>query len=254
MEYNILLVDDEELAIRGIEDGVDWNKLHIQKVFKAHSMETAIRMISNYEIQMVITDIEMPNGSGLDLIKWVKANKPEIVCIFYTGYAKFEYAQEAVRLGAEDYLLKPIPYDQLENIISNVEDKLLKVGEDRKIKEAWENISHEDCVNSVEQAKSFIMEHISEDLTRDYIAANVHLNKDYLARIFKKSEGISIADYILNKRVFVAKELLKKTNLPITIISERVGIVYSSYFTKIFKTCEGMTPVQYREACKKGKM
>jgi len=78
----------------------------------------------------------------------------------------------------------------------------------------------------------------------------VHVSSGYLGRIFKKETGLALTDYIIKKRVAVAKQLLTKTSLSVTDVSARVGITYSSYFTKIFKEQVGMTPQEYRQQTK----
>ncbi len=248
MGYHILLVDDEELAIRGIERGVNWDSLSIDTVFKTHSMQTAVRMLTTYEVDIVLTDIEMPEGSGLELIRWVKENKPEIACIFYTCHAEFSYAQEALRLGAVDYLLKPIPYDELEKILRKTIEMLKQSKQRRQIDALYENLSeekHED--SAVDIVKRYIAEHISEDLQRDDLAKLVFMNPDYLSRLFKKQEGVGLAEYIIQKKLDFAKKLLKSTQLPVVDIAARTGFSYSSYFIRIFKKKEGVTPEQYRK-------
>ena len=100
-------------------------------------------MLTTYEVDIVLTDIEMPEGSGLELIRWVKENKPEIACIFYTCHAEFSYAQEALRLGAVDYLLKPIPYDELEEILRKTIEMLKQSKQRRQIDALYENLSEE---------------------------------------------------------------------------------------------------------------
>lgn len=247
MGFNILLVDDEELAIRGIEEGVNWDGLGIEKVFKAHSSSTAVRMISSYDIEIVLTDIEMPNHSGIELIQWVRENRPETMCIFYTGHAEFEYAQNAVHLGAFEYLLKPIPYVELEKVLYKGLEYIQRDKKVQTIETIWKEISFEESENVIEKVKQFIVEHLDEDLQRETLAAYVHMNSSYLARIFKKQENISLGDYIMEKRIAVAKQLLVKTNLQISIIANRIGVSYSSYFTKIFKDHEGISPQQYRD-------
>ena len=86
-QYSVLIVDDEELALQGLEVGIDWDSLHISRLYKAHCRDEAIRLLEREAIEIVITDIEMPNGGGLELIKWVKENRPGIHCVFYTGHA-----------------------------------------------------------------------------------------------------------------------------------------------------------------------
>ena len=250
-KFNVLMTDDEELALMGLEEGVNWERLDVDKVYKCHSKDTAIRMLLMYPIDIIITDIEMPGGSGLELIKWVKENKPEIRSVFYTGHAEFSYAQEALRLGVEDYLLKPIPYDDLENILEKVQKKILTQEKTLDLSEMVEDYPEEGSENIVSQVKRIIAENLSVgNLQRDELAAMVHVSSGYLGRIFKKETGLALTDYIIKKRIFVAKQLLNKTSLSITDISARVGISYSSYFTKIFKEQVGVTPQEYRQKSK----
>ncbi|MCC8066266.1 MAG: response regulator [Clostridiales bacterium] len=98
-KYHILLVDDEELALAGIESGVSWSRLGIDTVYKADSMNMALQTIAARHVDLMICDIEMPGGSGLELIRRVREKHPEILCIFYTCHAEFSYCQEAIRLG-----------------------------------------------------------------------------------------------------------------------------------------------------------
>lgn len=246
-KFNVLIIDDEELAILGLEEGVDWERLGVEKVYKCHSKDTAIRMLGMYPVDIVITDIEMPNGSGLELIRWVKEHKPKIRSIFYTGHAEFSYAQDALRLGAEDYLLKPIPYEELEKILEDVEKKI--AAEEKRLE--LPELSEEDGESAdriVDRVKELIVENLSVgNLQRDELAAMVHISPGYLGRIFKRETGLALSDYITRTRIAVAKQLLTKTSLSVTSISERVGISYASYFTKVFKEQVGVTPQEYRQ-------
>lgn len=239
----VLIVDDEELALQGLEVGIDWEGLNINGLHKAHSKDEAVRLLEREAVDIVITDIEMPNGGGLELIKWIKGNRPDIRCIFYTGHAEFSYALEALRLGVDDYLLKPMPYDELEAILRRIAEKLEQDDGGPADLENTEN-----SAQIVAQVKKLISENLSEgNLQRDELAAMVHISPGYLGRIFKKETGMALTNYITEKRITVAKQLLAKTSLSVTRISERVGISYSSYFTKLFKEQVGMTPQEYRQ-------
>ncbi len=251
-KFSVLLADDEELALLGLAEGVEWGNLNIENIYKCHSKESAIKRLKVSQVDIIITDIEMPNGNGIELIRWVRENKPEIKSIFYTGHAEFSYAQEALRLGAEDFLLKPVSYDDLEKIIEKIENKILIREKTVDLSELAKDIKNDNPEEIVDKAKKVIAENISvSSLTREDLAAKVHVSSGYLGRIFKKQTGINITNYIIKKRVAVAKQLLDKTNLSMTNISERVGISYSSYFTKIFKEHVGMTPHEYRHKHKK---
>ncbi len=242
-KYSVLIVDDEKLAILGLEAGVDWDGLNVSRLYKAHSFDEAVDILRKRDVDIVVTDIEMPGAGGLELIKWIRSNKPEIHSVFYTGHAEFSYALEALRLGVDDYLLKPLPYDELAAILKRVEEKL--ENEDGGV------LNMEDMENSaqiVEQVKKLISDNLSEgNLQRDELAAMVHISPGHLGRVFKKETGMSISAYITKKRIAVAKQLLTKTSLSVTRISERVGISYSSYFTKVFREQTGLTPQEYRQ-------
>ncbi len=147
-----------------------------------------------------------------------------------------------------DYLLKPIPYDELEEILRKTIEMLKQSKQRRQIDALYENLSeekHED--SAVDIVKRYIAEHISEDLQRDDLAKLVFMNPDYLSRLFKKQEGIGLAEYIIQKKLDFAKKLLKSTQLPVVDIAARTGFSYSSYFIRIFKKKEGVTPEQYRK-------
>lgn len=248
--YEVLLVDDEELALIGMENGVNWEALSITKIHKADSMKSAMRLLALRHIDLMISDIEMPGGSGLELIRWTREHYPDIVCIFYTCHADFSYCQDAIRLGASDYVLKPIPYDELESVIRK---GLLSVQKNKKAKDLehiWGELTNKPTEASdspVETVKRIIAENITTEISRDELAGQVFMSPDYLTKLFKKETGMSLSEYIIAKRIALAKQLLAETDLSIVEISQRTGFSYSSYFVRIFKKKTGMTPQQYRE-------
>lgn len=117
MSYRLLLVDDEVHAIEGVKADLDLDKLEIAQLFTANSMKIAKSIIEVEKIDIMVCDIEMPQGSGLELLSWVKEHRPDIITIFLTSHADFKYAKEAIQLGSLDYLLKPVLADELEQVI-----------------------------------------------------------------------------------------------------------------------------------------
>ena len=79
--YRVLLVDDEELALAGMEHGVDWPSLLVGHIYKADSLKSAKEIMRRHPIDLMVSDIEMPGGSGLELIRWVKKEYPQTVSI-----------------------------------------------------------------------------------------------------------------------------------------------------------------------------
>lgn len=127
--YRLLIVDDEEIIANGIRTSVDWPKLGIVRVEVAYNSRQAKEVFEKQAIDVMICDIEMPQGSGLELYEWVREKSPRTECIFLTCHADFTYAKKALQLGSFEYLLKPVPSDELYRVM---EDVLGKIRQDRE--------------------------------------------------------------------------------------------------------------------------
>ena len=136
---NILIVDDELYSVEGIAASLNWNKLGINGVYTAYSMQQAQEIFREVQVDLMVCDIEMPKGSGIDLMEWVQTEKYNTVCIFLTCYSKFEYTSRAISLQIFDYILKPADYTSLEKTISKAVDKVL---ENRKIEQYQEQAQY----------------------------------------------------------------------------------------------------------------
>ncbi|OKP80773.1 DNA-binding response regulator [Paenibacillus helianthi] len=127
--YQILIVDDEIHAVEGIYSGVDWNKLGITAVFKAYTVRQAKEIFVQEHIDIMLCDIEMPQATGLELAEWVRECYPSTETIFLTCHADFKYAKQALQLGGLDYILKPVPFAELEKVLERAIDKINKESE-----------------------------------------------------------------------------------------------------------------------------
>ena len=106
---NVLIIDDQPDVVAGIHSGINWDALSIRQVFCANDIIRAREILSNNSVDIMLCDIEMPLGSGLELYEWVAEHFPEIKCIFLTSHEDFSYAQKALQLGGFDYLIQPAP-------------------------------------------------------------------------------------------------------------------------------------------------
>lgn len=109
-----MIVDDEILEVAVIEKMIDKEKFGIDEIYKAYSMNQAIGILGQYKISILLSDIEMPKGSGHQLVEWIREREMEVIPIFLTSHAEFEYAQKALMMQVMDYLLKPIEKEALE--------------------------------------------------------------------------------------------------------------------------------------------
>lgn len=249
----LLIVDDEIFAIQGIMDGVNWEVLEYEEVLQANSYAQAVELLSKKAIDVVLCDIEMPDESGLELIEWINENQPDTECIILSCHDEFDFARQAVKLKCMDYILKPVRYDFLTNILKQANETALERKRQSMLKDYGKlyigNISKaktEDFVDSVEKVTNYIDRHLSEKLNVRELADMVYMSPDHLTRSFKKQLHVTVSDYILQKRMMLAGELLKKKKMTITMVSDSVGFGNYSYFTEQFKRYYHMTPREYQ--------
>lgn len=118
--YQVLIVDDEEIVCRGLTRFVKWEKYDFQVSGTASSGEEALSILEKKPIDLIFMDIRMPQMTGLELLKLVKAQYPQIKCVILSGYSDFSYAQEAIRNGASDYLTKPVVLKDIETLLERL--------------------------------------------------------------------------------------------------------------------------------------
>lgn len=424
----LLIVDDEETALQAVLKNVKWEELPFKRVYTATNITSAEAELENEKIRIVLCDIEMPMGSGLDLLEWMNQNRSDVLCIFMTCHAEFSYAQKAIQLGSVDYILKPLDFGNLTETLKKTAERVkerkeirdhLEAGrkaaeqqlwlklfsgdispnreeicryiaeyqldiqvdklflpmmvftkmqndsfsaEDRRIqlfalKNACgeifkendtqtimetmadgnlmvifcveKEISEEDLLKEVfcrceglkktaeqylqmttvcmigelreieavpeqleriyskiyyslkyrrtdipdndesyyqvqadgdvfepekeqgnpfvAQVKTYVEENLSEEMTVENLAEQVHLNADYLNRIFKKETGSTLSSYVLVRKVAQAKFLLQKTDWSIGDVAAAVGYYNYSSFNRSFKKVTGESPQEWRK-------
>lgn len=125
---NILIVDDQKTIVDSLKNGLNWEKIGIGNVYTAYGSREAKLVLMNFDVDILLTDIEMPEEDGIALFQWAKHKIPGIVGIFLTSHADFEYARNAIKLGSFDYILQPAHYSEVEAVlIRGVEEARKKV-------------------------------------------------------------------------------------------------------------------------------
>lgn len=120
MGISILIVDDDKLLVEKLEETVNWSGIGIDMVFTANNIRQAQKLLEEYPIEMLLCDIDMPQGNGLELLEWIRYKKLDIECTFLSSYANFAYAQMALKLSSREYLLKPISNVDLETALRRI--------------------------------------------------------------------------------------------------------------------------------------
>ena len=259
--YNVLLVDDEVRTIDALEKNIDWKKCGIRKIYKATNMSRAVHLMESEKIEILVSDIEMPNGSGLQILEWMRNHGKVINCIFVTCHPEFAYMRKAIQLNCYDYVLKPINYEEFQQLLSELVRKMeaLQMRPEKEkpdssdIAQITEPVMMERAVDDSErnvelEVKKYVKGHMSDNISVTNIAEELHFNPQYLMRAFKSKTGLSIVEYITQERMSMAKKILNSTDLPIKIVSSMVGYEDYAYFTRVFKKETGDSPTSYRNS------
>ncbi|MFD1334770.1 response regulator [Oceanobacillus iheyensis] len=123
--YRILIVDDEPIIRLGLQRTIPWEKYQIEKVEIACDGLDAIRKIDGLGgIDLVLSDVRMPNMDGLQLASYLHKNHPQTKTMLISGYDEFAYAKKAIQSGVKDYLLKPVDINELESKVNSLVKEL----------------------------------------------------------------------------------------------------------------------------------
>ncbi|TYP73357.1 response regulator [Paenibacillus methanolicus] len=120
----LLIVDDGHYIVEYVKHLVDWGKMGFDEVATTTNSIHAKQLLSEGRVDILLTDIRMPEVSGIDLLQHVKDRRLDTQVVFLTGYSDFEYTRTAIRLGAADYLLKPVDKEDMEKTMKSVLDKI----------------------------------------------------------------------------------------------------------------------------------
>lgn len=208
--YRCVIVDDEPLIIAGIHSMVDWNAMDCEVVKKLSNGEEAWQYIAKYTPDIVITDIKMPVMDGLQLMKKCTENKLPCVFILLTNYEEFSLAQQAIELGAVDYLVK-----------SNITSERLCKSLEKAI-----SIYEKDKKSSQTVMEDYEMENQTKDFFKRILFDNEwNAEEDSLMQqlgVEKRFCGIYLAIFI----VFLDKNEKKKMYYAESIVQEIVFHYY----------------------------
>lgn len=254
----ILVVDDEPRTRQGIRQTLEVWAAGRYIVETAENGIDARERLLHGRVHLLITDVRMPEVSGLDLIRSLEGQVRKPVIIVISGYAEFDYVQQALRLGAVNYLLKPLDKEELVQVV----EAALKQEEEQQRREKLEKLVDHKLMEidpdtagmgePVKEALAYVEQHLHEQLTMAEVAGRIHLNASYFSVLFKEQTGVPFSEYLSRLRIQRAKELLLQTSLPIVEIGERVGYRTDKYFIKVFKSLEDMSPSRYRHQMKDG--
>ena len=185
--YKAILVDDESIIRNAISTTIDWNKFNFELVDTCQNATQAIEILKHTHIDLIITDICMPHMDGLELSSYVYNNYPDTSIVIISGYDDFNYAKQAIGIGVEDYLLKPITKNALIERLSEIRSRY---EHEKTQKEYYEKFQRE-------------MQAYEKNSSRDFFEALVDGSMDMM-EVYKRAEklGLDIVAEAYNVLIF----------------------------------------------------
>lgn len=217
---NILVVDDDEGYLKMTER---------QLTSVGHTVQTAsngmeaLALLEHQDFDVILLDLRMPEMDGLQFLETLKQKNHHEEVIVITGFGAIETAIKATKLGALDYLQKPVDMDVLLNMVRGVLER-----------------SHEDPI------VGYIRQNFHQIQSREQVAHRCRVEPQTVSNHVKRATGQSFRDFLEFCRIHEAQRLLAETALEAKEVSARVGFASYSTFYRVFERLTGRAPREYR--------
>ena len=222
----VLIADDEENVGQLIKALINWKELDLQLLQFVNNGKDAFNLICAQNPDIVITDIRMPIMDGLEIIRESRKMNLDTKFIFISGYRLFEYAQNAIKYGVEDFLLKPINQAELNGALRNIceeKHKLLKQQDDQKqiqsVLKKSRNILYDELLQSL--LRKGPQTGGVEEVNRQY---HLHFTDSYYQAIVLQLDKTNQDTEYKNQDAFVLNKLCEIAEAALTLASHKLGV------------------------------
>lgn len=242
MSIKLLIADDEDTIRNGIAKYIKLHTDRFDRIYLAANGQEALDIIFRVKPDIMFLDVQMPLKDGIEVMQ--EAKRAEILpyTMILSAYDEFKYCQQALRLGAKEYILKPVRSSDLLQMVNRAADELFG---------PWEGIEIEPAEEKnpfVELAREYIEEHYYENIMLADVAQKVSISVGYLSTLFQKQLSKGFVDYLNEIRIEHACTYLQQNYLKTYEIAYRVGFKDEKYFSKVFKKIKGQSPSEYRKS------
>ena len=240
MQLKLLIADDEDIIRKGI---VKYIALHTERflIYEAENGQEAIDLLMKYQPDIMLLDIQMPLKDGIEVMQAAKNAGLHPITIILSGYDEFKYAQQGIRYGAKEYLLKPLRASDILKCLNDITNKYLGITEEENSLEKIEQSNF-----FIKTAKEYIAEHYPENVSLTEVAEAAGISGGYLSTLFTQYEKCGFVDYLNQIRIERACCYLEQKTLKNYEIAYKFGFRDEKYFSKVFKKIMGVTPKEYR--------
>jgi YesN/AraC family two-component response regulator len=244
--YSLVIVDDESYIREQLGSVFKWEDMGFRLESCFAGTKDTLAWLREHRADVLLADIQLGSESGLDLAVEARKLWPDITVVILSAHSDFGYAQTAVRISAYDYLLKPVTHESITNCFNGLKSMLDARSAHEKKNPKTAGLIDENEDYRISLVKRHIEKHVGEDLTLDSVAELISMNPAYFSRFFKKHTGVHFAEYLANRRMERAIELLRNPHYRIYEICNKVGYFSKPNFYKRFRQYTGRTPIEYR--------
>lgn len=253
----VVIVEDERILRKGLVLSIDWEALGCAVVGEGDNGRKGLEIILQEKPDVVITDIKMPVMDGLEMLRLAR-EQYSFHSIVLTGFSEFDYAKQAITLGVDDYLLKPVDETELSALMTHLADTIRQERRNESIlKQVRQKPGTEQTGAAVEQADTGVknyyvaqaLEQIksryNQKLSLDMLAKQLGVSASYLSQKFKEATGFTFLDFLNQYRLRKAIQLLSTGKYRIVEVSEAVGFTNYKHFHAVFKKYTDLTPSEF---------
>ena len=241
----VLIVDDEYYIRQMLRAAVRWEDIGYEIAGEAEDGLSALREIERTRPDVVLVDINIPKLFGLELIERITKEYPAISVVILSAYDKFAYAQQAVRMGVFEYLLKPIDPEAISQTFVRLQCRI----EQNRLQYGGEVASacSEDPLSK--RIRAVILENFRDpDFSPSALAEILHVNPNHMSRVYRQETGGTVIEELIDTRMCEARQLMDgNPSMPVGDVARLCGYVDPLYFSKAFKKKFGVSPQQTRK-------
>lgn len=236
----LLIADDEDTILQSVCKYIQTHCDRFSRVYTAENGQEAIDLALQHQPELLLLDMQMPLKNGIQVMQELHEAGLRPMTVVLSGYDEFRYAQQALKYGARDYLLKPARASDIARCLNRLADEY----------EGSQPDAGEQSHHLMSKIRNYIDEHYPQNLTLSSVAEEMGISGGYLSTLCHQNLDCGFVDYLNTVRVDRACAYLEQDYLKTYEIAHRVGFRDEKYFSKVFKKIKGMTPKEYRSARK----
>ncbi|GGD83575.1 response regulator transcription factor [Paenibacillus nasutitermitis] len=250
--YKLLIVDDEPQILEGMKRILDWKSYGFEHIETCNSTDAAVSRAIQLVPDIAIFDVCIGKSRGYDAIQRLNEANLPTKYIIMSGYSDFHFAQQAIRCGVKDYLLKPVEREKLQQLVENIIVKELHgtIGNQPANSLRMDpvlGVPYDTLSKLVRRILLMVTTEYAQNITLKSVAERLQMNSTYLGQLFIKETQMKLSEYLMIYRMQRAKEFILSTNEKIQWIAGTVGYNNLNYFYTHFQSYFGQSPSDLRE-------